>query len=229
MAEDLAAMLRGVSLFENVPPPAIAALAARVRRRSFRRNEVIMHRGDPAGAMHVIRSGRVKITLPSEEGDETVLALLGAGACFGEIAALDGGPRSATVTAVEPTETVALLREELLSFARENLAFSQALIVTLAARLRRADEWLEDTFYQDLDTRMARRLLELAEEHGRETPAGIEVEFPLTQSDLAGMLGATRVSVNRLLGAYQDARLLSLGKGSFTVLRPDALRDRAGR
>src|SRR3712207_9044949 len=101
MAESLAGALNDVPLFAAVKPEQLAPLAGRLRRRSFRRNEVIMHRGDPAGALHVIRAGRVKITLPSEEGDETVLALLGAGACFGEIAALDGGPRSATVTAVE--------------------------------------------------------------------------------------------------------------------------------
>ena len=229
MAEDPIGTLRAVPLFAEVGQEALAVLATRLRRRSFRRNEVIIHRGDPAGALHVIRSGRVKITLPSEEGDETVLALLGAGACFGEIAALDGGPRSATVTAVEPTETLALLREDMLSFARENPDFAQALIVTLAARLRRVDEWLEDTFFQDLDTRMARRLLELADEHGTPTAEGVEVQFRLTQSDLAGMLGATRVSVNRLLGVYQDERLLRLGKGSFTVLNPDGLRARAGR
>lgn len=229
MADDLTQTLRAVPLFAEMAPEVLAVLATRLRRRTFRRNEVIMHRGDPAGALHVIRSGRVKVTLPSEEGDETVLALMGGGACFGEIAALDGGPRSATVTAVEATETLALLREDLLSFARENADFAQALILTLAARLRRTDEWLEDSYFQDLDTRMARRLLELTEQHGTPTAAGVEVQFPLTQSDLAGMLGATRVSVNRLLGVYQDEGLLRLGKGSFTVLDPNGLHARAGR
>jgi CRP/FNR family cyclic AMP-dependent transcriptional regulator len=228
-ADDLVAILSAVPLFEAMQPQELAPLAARLRRRTFRRNEVIVHRGDPAGAVHVIRSGRVKVTLPSEEGDETVLALFGPGACFGEIAALDGGPRSATITAVEPTETLALLREDLLSFARDNPNFALTLITTLAARLRRTDEWLEDAYFQDLDTRMARRLLEVTEEHGHPTAEGIEVAFPLTQSDLAGMLGATRVSVNRLLGVYQDARLIRLGKGSFTVLKPHELRMRAGR
>ena len=229
MAEDLVAALRAVPLFAEVKPQDLAALAGRLRRRTFRRGEVILHRGDPAGAMHLVRSGLIKITLPSEEGDETVLALLGPGACFGEVAALDGGPRSATVTAVEPTETLALPREDLLAFVRTNPDFAAQLIITLAARLRRADEWLEDAYFQDLDTRLARRLLDLAQEHGRETPQGIEIAVPLTQSDLAGMLGATRVSVNRLLGVYQDAQLLRLSKGSFTILKPEALRTRAGR
>jgi CRP-like cAMP-binding protein len=227
--EDQVAMLHAVPLFSEVPASELATLAGRLRRRTFRRGEVIIHRGDPAGALHIIRSGRVKITLPSEEGDETVLGLMGAGACFGEVAALDGGPRSATVTTVEPTETLSLLREDLLSLARDSPDFALAIITTLAARLRRADEWLEDAYFRDLDTRMARRLLELADDQGRTTTEGIEVDFPLTQSDLAGMLGATRVSVNRLLGVYQDASILRLNRGSFTVVDIEALRARAGR
>ena len=225
---DLVTLLRGVSLFAGVDEEALTLLADRLRRRTFRRGEVVFHRGDPAGALHIIRSGRVKVTLPSVEGNETLLTLLTAGDCFGEIAALDGGPRSATITAVEPTETLALFREDLLTCAQEQPALALALITTLAGRLRRTDAWLEDAYFQDLDTRLARRLVELADEHGRPTAEGIEVAFPLTQSDLAGMLGVTRVSVNRLLGVYQDAGLLRLGKGSFTVLRSDALRRRAG-
>src|SRR5438034_395033 len=79
VAEDQVAMLRAVPLFEHVRLQDLQALATRLRRRTFRRGEVIIHRGDPAGAMHVLKSGRVKITLPSSEGDETVLALLSAG------------------------------------------------------------------------------------------------------------------------------------------------------
>jgi CRP/FNR family transcriptional regulator, cyclic AMP receptor protein len=229
MTDDPAALLRSVALFAGVNEPALTRLARRLQRRTYRRNEVILHRGDPAGALHVIRSGRVKVTLPSEDGDETVITLMGAGDCFGEIAALDGGPRSATVTAVEPTETLALLREDLLACVREEPDLALALIQTLAARLRRTDAWLEDAYFQDLDTRLARRLVELADEQGHPVPDGIEVAFPLTQSDLAGMLGVTRVSVNRLLGVYQDERLLRLNRGSFTILNPDALRRRAGR
>lgn len=229
MTSNPAELLQNVSLFAGVNEPALGRLARRLQRRSYRRNEVILHRGDPAGALHIIRTGRVKVTLPSEEGDETVLMLMGSGDCFGEIAALDGGPRSATVTAVEPTETLALLREDLLACVREEPDLALALIQTLATRLRRTDAWLEDAYFLDLDTRLARRLIELAEEQGNPTPDGIEVAFPLTQSDLAGMLGVTRVSVNRLLGAYQDERLLRLNRGSFTILNPDALQRRAGR
>ena len=226
---DPAAPLGQMPLFAAAQPADLKALGAQFQRRTYRRNEVILHRGDAAGALHIIVSGRVKVTLPSEEGDETVLALLGAGDYFGEMAALDGSLRSATVTAVEPTETRALLREALLAYVRTNPEFALGLVATLSARVRKTNELLEDSYYQDLETRLARRLLDLVEAHGQPARDGIDVAFPLTQSDLAGMLGATRARVNRALGTFQDEGLLRLGHRAFTVLRLDALRERAGR
>src|SRR5207244_2586753 len=121
----------------------LEVMATRMKPRSYRRGEIIFRRDDPAGALHVIQMGSVKISLDNDEGKETVLALMGPGACFGEIAALDGGPRSATVTAVEPTETVALLRTDLLDLMRAHPDVALALIETLAVRLRRIDTRLE--------------------------------------------------------------------------------------
>lgn len=112
---------------------------------------------------------------------------------------------------------------------RETPDVAQALIATRAGRLRRADAWLEDASVQDLRTRLARRLVERDEEHGHQTPEGIEVACPLTQSDLAGMLSATLTRVNRLLAALQDDGVQRVGKNSFMVLQPDAVRERASR
>jgi CRP-like cAMP-binding protein len=227
MSDDVVSLLRNVSIFRGVAEPTLERLAGRLRRRTYRRGEVIFHRGDPAGSMHIIKSGRVKMHSPSEEGEETVLALFQAGDWFGEMAALDGGTRSTSATAVEPTETLSLLREDLLAALKEEPDLALAIIQELIARLRRTDALLEDAYFLDLDARMARRLLELAQSQGRPAAGGIEVPFPLTQTDLAGMLGVTRVSVNRLLGTYQDDGLIRLSRGSFTVLDVEALRGRA--
>jgi CRP/FNR family transcriptional regulator, cyclic AMP receptor protein len=229
MNDDPIAVLRQVPLFAELPDEELTRLASMLRRRTFRRGEVIFHRGDPAGALHIVSAGRVKVSRPSEDGNETVLALMGAGACFGELAALDGGLRSATVTAVEQTETRMLLRDDVVNLARSSPDLAMALVRTLADRIRRTDDWLDDAYFADLDTRLANRLLELAEAHGQETADGVVVHFPLTQSDLAGMLGATRARVNRMLGIYQDAGLLRLGSGTFTILDVDGVEDRAAR
>jgi CRP/FNR family cyclic AMP-dependent transcriptional regulator len=227
--DDPIAVLHRVPLFAELPAEDLKQLAGLLRRRTFRRGEVIFHWGDPAGALHVITAGRVKVSRPSEDGNETVLVLLGAGACFGELAALDGDVRSATVTAVEATETRMLLREEVLGLVRTSPDLALSLIRTLVSRLRRTDDWLDDAYFADLDTRLANRLLELADTHGEEVADGILVRFPLTQSDLAGMLGATRARVNRMLGVYQDEGLLRLGAGSFTILDRQGIEDHAVR
>lgn len=229
MADDPTVMLRQVPLFSELPAVELIRLAAMMRRRTFRRGEVIFHRGDPAGALHIVSVGRVKVSRPSEDGNETVLDLLGEGACFGELSALDGGLRSATVTAVEQTETQMLLREDVVNLARSSPDLAMAMVRILAERIRRTDDWLDDAYFADLDTRLANRLLELAEAHGQESADGILVQFPLTQSDLAGMLGATRARVNRMLGIYQDAGLLRLGTGTFTILDMQGIEDRAAR
>jgi CRP-like cAMP-binding protein len=231
MAEnEVAVLLSGVPLFAGLASRQLALLAERVRGYSYRRGEVIFHQGDPAGSLHVIRRGSVKVTAPTARGAEPVLALLGPGACFGEVAALDGGLRSATVTAVEPTETLALHRDTLWACVREQPEFAERVILTLVASVRRINTWLEDAYFNDLDTRMARRLYELAATRGQTGVDGVslQVSFPLSQSELAGMLGATRASVNAILGIYQDAGLLRLGRGSFTVPHPEDLRRRAG-
>jgi CRP/FNR family cyclic AMP-dependent transcriptional regulator len=223
------ALLSDVPLFAGVGRETLAFLAAKLRRRRFGRGEALVRQGEPAQALLLITSGSAKVSRLTEDGDEAVLGLVGPGGCIGEVAALDGSPRSATVTAVEPAETLVLARADLIAAVRDDPELALALIGTLAMRLRRADARLEDAYFSDLETRLARRLLQTAEEHGRKTEAGIETPLPLTQSELASMLGAGRPRVNGLLGGFQDAGLIRLGKGSFTILQPEELRRRAGR
>jgi CRP/FNR family transcriptional regulator, cyclic AMP receptor protein len=229
MAEAAIATLAGVPLFADVNGATMRFLAVRLRRRTFRRGEAIVRQDDPAGALYVITAGTVKVTRLTDEGDESVLGLVGPGGCIGEVTVLDGGPRSATVIAVDAVETLALARDDLLAAIREDTELSVALIATLAARLRAADARLEDAYFADLPTRLARRLLQIADQHGHATDSGIEAPLPLTQTELAAMLGAARSRVNGALGVLQDEGLIRLGRRSFVVLQPDALRQRAGR
>ena len=120
-------------------------------------------------------------------------------------------------------------REELLGFVRHRPDFALRLISTLAARLRHIDSRLEDAHFLDVDTRFARLLLDLAEGHGTDTLDGILVPLSLTQTELAAMIGATRVSANRLLRDYQAAGLVRRTKGALTLIRLSELRYRAGR
>lgn len=220
--------LARVPLLKDVSIESLTGLTRSLRRRSFHRGEVIFHQGDPGDTLHIIRNGRVKVVLPAETGDEVVLAVLGPGDCFGELALLDGGPRSASVVAMESVETWVLGRQDFLLFFRSNIEAAERLIINLARTIRRTNEDVADLAFLDLPGRLAKKLLELAESYGQQQEGGkiIEITVPLTQEELASMIGATRPSVNKVLGLYEDQGAIQRRGRRIAILRPDILRRR---
>jgi CRP/FNR family transcriptional regulator/CRP/FNR family cyclic AMP-dependent transcriptional regulator len=220
--------LARIPLLQDVSAEALTQLTRSLRRRTYSRGEVIFHQGDPGDTLHLVRGGRVKVVLPAESGDEAVLAILGPGDCFGELALLDGGPRSASVVAMEPVETLVLGRQDFLAFFRSNIEAAERLVVTLARIIRRANEEVADLAFLDLPGRLAKKLLELAETHGHplEGGKGAEITVPLTQEELAGMIGATRPSVNKVLGLYEDQGAIQRRGRRIAILKPEVLRRR---
>lgn len=220
--------LRDSCLFERADEGALRDLARQLRRRRFRRNEVIFHQGDPGDALHIVSAGAVKIVLPSLEGEEAIIATLRSGDFFGELALLDGAPRSATAVAVEASETWTLSRELLLSMLDRDPTLRDSLLAGLARELRRITGHVEELHFLDLGGRLASRLARLA----RETdPDGSEVrlDWPYTQSDLASMIGGTRQSVNKLLSGLVERGLVVLEKDTLLISDVDALELEAER
>jgi len=220
-------ILMSSPVFRHLDRDDLDSAARHLHARRYRKGEVIIHRDDPPGAVHLISEGCVKLSLTSEEGEEVILGMLAVGDWFGEVAALDGGPAPETVTAARPTMTFALGRDILQQLVHSSPRLMMSFVEELAGQLRGRNERLEEIHLYDLSTRMARRLLELARRHGVDGPQGIEVPFPLTQAEFGGMLGATRVRVNLVLGSYQDAGVIRLERGTITILRPTELRRRA--
>jgi CRP/FNR family transcriptional regulator/CRP/FNR family cyclic AMP-dependent transcriptional regulator len=195
-------LLQSVPFLSGLPADELTYLSRGLRRRSFRRNEVIFHRDDPGTMLFIIRRGRVKISLQNEDGSEVTLALFGPGDFFGEMSLLDDLPRSATATALEATEVVTLGREQFLAAVEQHPQIAAQVMAALSWRLRNADQMIEDIITRDISARLARKLVELGEQHGTPVTDGIEVSAHLTQQDLASMVGATRESVNKVLRAY---------------------------
>jgi len=220
--------LARIPLLQGVPAEALGQLLRVVRRRSYHRSEVVFHQGDPGDTLHLIRAGRVKIVLPAETGDEVVLAILGPGDCFGEMAVLDGEPRSASVVAMEQVETLALGRQDFRTFFRSSPETAERLVINLARIIRKVNEDVADLAFLDLPGRLAKKLLELADSYGQpmEGGRGIEIAVPLTQEELAGMIGATRPSVNKILGWYEDQGAIQRRGRRIAILKPDDLRKR---
>jgi CRP/FNR family transcriptional regulator, cyclic AMP receptor protein len=217
-------------LFAGLDDAGLAGLAAEMRARRFRRGEVLFHQGDPGDALFVVTRGAVKISLPNEEGDEAIIATVRDGEFFGELALLDGAPRSATATALEPTETLVLPRSRFRDLIASEPALRDALLGTLAAELRRLTTHVEELHFLDITGRLAARLTHLAESDGAVAVDGtVRLDAPLTQTDLASMIGATRQSVNKLLGLFADDGLLRLEKDAIVILDMDGLARMARR
>jgi CRP-like cAMP-binding protein len=211
-------------LFSGLGTESRLAIAHSLRTRRFRKGEVLFHEGDPGDSLFIVASGAVKVVVPSDEGDEAILATIRRGDFLGELALLDGAPRSASAIALEPTETLALPRVRFSALVASEPAIRDALLSSLAAELRRLTAHVAELHFLDLTGRLAARLARLAEEHGsRDDDGSIRLDAPLTQSDLAAMIGATRQSVNKLLGEFVADGLLRMDHETVVIPDLDAL------
>jgi CRP/FNR family cyclic AMP-dependent transcriptional regulator len=154
-----------------------------------------------------------------------LLAILGKDDFFGEFALLDEAPRSASAEAIEPTETLTLHREDFMRFLRNNPDFALHVLRTLTQRVRNLNNQITDIFFLDLPARLARVLLNLADQHGVRTAEGIRIDLSLTQTDLAEMTGATRVSINKALGRFRREKWISIKGRRFTILDQAAMQN----
>ena len=216
----------GIPLFAGLSETEVGALLTRVRVRQFKAGEVIFHQDDPGDSLHVILDGLVKIYLPSGAGQEAVLIILKPGEFFGELSLLDGAPRSASAVTMEPTVTTTIDRANFHEFIREHPEAALTIFGVLASRLRRADGIIADAAFLDLPARVAKTLLDLAQRFGRPREDGIEINIRLRQQDFAGMVSATRESVNRSLAALEEQGVIRIERQRITVLRPEILERR---
>ncbi len=213
------------ALLDGVEPEEAAHLLERGRRRSFDAGEVVFHAGDPADTLHLVRRGRFAVRVTTEFGDVATLNVVGPGDAFGELALLTpGAPRSATVAALEPAETLSVHELDFQRLRRERPSTDALLIGLLATRVRSLSSQLVDALYVPADTRVRRRLLDAAAAFG---PAEPGASVPLTQEDLASLAGTSRATVNRVLREEQAQGTLRLTRGCTTLLDPAALARRA--
>jgi len=222
-APDLDTLARSVVL-RGLPRAELEALRPKLRRRQYRRGEVVFRQGDPGHALYVLVEGRLKVVLPAETGEEAILNVLGPGDVLGELALLDAEPRSATIVALEPVVVVTLAREDFLELLGRSPAAVEGVLAGLARTIRRLSGEVGDLMYLDLQARLAKKLVELTETHGRDEGDGIELQVTLTQDELAAMVGATRPRVNRLLGSFEDRGMIGRRGRRLVVLQPEALR-----
>jgi CRP-like cAMP-binding protein len=205
------------ALFKALSEQDRRALAAHAQSRVFAPNESIFHVGEPGYSIMGVIDGTVRISLPTLKGKQVILADLRAGEFFGEIALLDGKPRSASAVALTKCELLVLERRDFLPFLERSPTACLKLMQLLCERIRRADERLSEIAFSDLLARLARTLLRYpAQGHG-------PPKLSLSQQELAEMVGATRENVTRCLRVWQRHSVLQLKDHWIIILKPEVL------
>lgn len=222
----LADTLANSTLLRDLPSESLAQLAELARRRTYRAGQIICHEGDPGESLYILESGRVKVLSYAATGRETIFSILGPGECFGELSLIDGEPRSATVETLETVQALVLRRDDFLRTIRANPPAADRLLAALAAKVRQLSQTVTDLAFLDLEGRLAKKLLELAEHYGATADGAIQIELPINQEELAAMIGATRTTVNELLGRYEARGAIKRRGRRILILNAAPLRRR---
>ena len=219
---DKKAVLAEHFLLAQLRPEELERLAASATLTHHPAQATIFEKGDPGRGMMAVIRGRVKICSYSMGGKELVLNIIDQGGVFGEIALLDGRPRTAHAVALEDTDLLVLERSRFLPFLTANPEIAVRLICVLCQRLRQTSEHLEDALLREAPSRLARGLLRLATTFGRQGPEGTRLGIKLSQQQIGSLVGASRESVNKQLNDWQRAGHLVLD-GGYIVIRDPAL------
>ena len=222
-----AEFLAGVAPFDGLTAGQLRDLAAVTRCELLKQRAELFHKGDAGSELYIVVDGKLKALTTSLEGDDVVFNIHGPGDLVGEIGMLAGLPRTATVSALEPCELLAVSRRDLLGFLRTHPDVAVEMLAFVSRRLARLSELVEDTLFLNLPLRLAKKLVELSASYGEETPAGVRLELKLSQTELGDLVGATRESINKQLRSWTSEGLLSFDAGHLVIHRPDDLEDLA--
>jgi CRP/FNR family cyclic AMP-dependent transcriptional regulator len=216
-------VLRKVPLFSDLPEADLLRFAEVTREREYPRNSVILFEDDPGDALYIVSTGQVKVVLIGEDGREVILSVLGEGDFFGEMSLIDDAPRSAHVIAMKDSNLLVLRRDDFQTQLVQNPSIALKLLRVLVQRLRRADEKIGGLVLLDVNGRVARLLLDLAEEGG-----GPTITRKLTHHTIAQMIGSSRETVSRAMRELVEQGCIAVNRREITITRADMLRTMAG-
>ena len=220
----VAEQLRRVPLFAHLDGEDLGRVCQAVREKSYPKNSVILFEDDPGDALYIVVSGQVKVVLIGEDGREVILAMLKEGDFFGELSLIDDQPRSAHVIAIEDANMLVLRRNDFRSAMEEVPSIALGLLRALSRRLRRADDKIGGLVLLDVNGRLAKLLLELADEGD-----GTTIARKLTHQQLAQMIGSSRETVSRTLRDLSDRGLIEVTRRTMAIRDPGGLKALAGR
>jgi CRP-like cAMP-binding protein len=214
--------LATVPLFNGLDRTELEKFAEITREKSYPKGSVILFEDDPGDSLFVVRDGRVKVVLIGEDGREVILGVLGVGEYFGELSLIDDRPRSAHVIAMEDSNLLVLRREDFRKRVESSPSVAWSLLTELSRRLRRADDKIGGLVLLDVPGRIARLLIDLADESGTNA-----IEKTLTHQTIAQMIGASRETVSRAMKDFQDAGWITVERRRIALADRGALEQRA--
>lgn len=216
--------LKQSEIFESFNPVELGRLLGILEELELPKHHVLFSPGDPCDAIFFIEKGRVRVTRLSPEGKTVILALLGPGELIGE-AAWECSEHDSYAETLDESRIYQIGRDAFQNFIRQNPEFGLRLIQILGGRLKQAQARIEDLVFRQVPSRVARLLLTLAENHGRVTPSGIRVEFPLTHQEIADMVGSSRVTVTQILNKFRSSNWIDIESKRVTIHDQEALEE----
>jgi CRP/FNR family cyclic AMP-dependent transcriptional regulator len=216
-------ILAGHFLLRHLRPEELSRIAASAVLVRHKAQATIFQKGDPGASLMAVVTGRVKICTYSSDGKELVLNIIDRGSLFGEIALLDGEPRSADAVAIEDTELLVLDRSRLMPVLTANPETAARMITVLCQRLRQTSEALEDALLRDAPSRVARGLLRLGRTFGRPEAGGMRLDIKLSQQQMGSLIGISRESINKYIVEWSRAGYLAVNAGFITIVDREAL------
>jgi CRP/FNR family cyclic AMP-dependent transcriptional regulator len=221
MALSVQTILERNRLFRGLSAATVQQVSALAVRRLYADGAIVFSQGDPGDALYGVVTGRIRISASTREGKEMFLNIMEPGDTFGEIALLDGNPRTATASATEACELMVIPRAQFLVLLQREPALAIHLLQLLCQRIRWTSGWAEDSALLAVPSRLARRLLSLAKLHGRESQKG--VQLMISQEEMGRFLGLSRQAVNQYLQEWRAKGWVDAGRGKITVLDEAAL------
>lgn len=215
--------LKSVPLFSHLSDEEATSIARATRERAYPKNSVIVFEDDPGDALFVVKSGQVKVVLTGEHGREVILSVLGEGDFFGEMSLIDDQPRSAHVIAMEDSKLLVLYREDFHRCLERTPRIALGLLRALSRRLRSADDKIGGLVLLDVPGRVARLLLELADEGDGKT-----ISRSITHHTIAQMVGSSRETVSRTIRSFSDEGSITVTKQTIDIIDRESLEATAG-
>jgi len=201
--------LESINLFYNIKEDFLNRAASLCKTKKYPKSSMIILEEEYGDRLFIIKNGTIKITRVNDEGKEVIIALLGAGDFFGEMAILDGNSRSANALAQEKCELITINKEDFLDMLKNNFQMCMNLLEELAVRLRKSDQQIEALSLSDAEHRIGVSILNLAEDRGVIKNGEVTIESLPYQQDIANMAGTSRETVSRVLKLFEDRMLIS--------------------